>query len=130
MISRRKFCSEMAALTLATWSHRALAENTSASKPAARLHDADSVKRRMIEAGGPLGWRIGAGLNGFMSSEKVHKQSYPIWEVLEFCEKEGFDGIELVQGWPMGNYPSVADTRKVDALRRLYDRYHLKIYTI
>src|SRR5688572_20948244 len=117
MLTRRKFFGEVAGLGLAAaLTRRALGESTSASQPGARLLNADSVKQRMTEAGGPRGWRIGAGLNGFMSSENVHKQSYPIWEVLEFCEKEGFDGIELVQGWPMGNYPAAGDTRRVDAL--------------
>jgi sugar phosphate isomerase/epimerase len=131
MLTRRSFLGEAAGLGLAAACvQRTFGEDKPGSKPGARLQDADSVKQRMTDAGGLRGWRIGAGLNGFMSSEKVHKQSYPIWEVLDFCEKEGFEGIELVQGWPMGNYPAVSDTRKVDALRRLYDRYHLKIYTI
>ena len=74
--------------------------------------DAATVRIWMKTAGGPRGWRVAAGLNGFMSSERVHKQRYPIWEVLDFCRTEGFDGVELVQGWPMGDYPPVADTRR------------------
>ncbi|HEO71430.1 MAG TPA: sugar phosphate isomerase/epimerase, partial [Candidatus Hydrogenedentes bacterium] len=75
-------------------------------------------------------WKAGLGLNGFMSSGQDYKKTYPIWEVLDFASREGFDGIELVQGWPMGPYPSADDPARVAALKRLYDAYGLQIYTI
>jgi len=75
-------------------------------------------------------WRCGLGLNGFMSSGQEFKKMYPIWDVLDFATNEGFDGIELVDGWPMGAYPSPDDAQKVAALKRLYDLYGLRIYTI
>ncbi len=134
MLNRREFCHTLSGLGAAglvgQWARAARADDATTTQPDRRLKDAASVKAAMADAGGRRGWRIGAGLNGFMSSEKIHKQHYPIWEVLEFCSQEGFDGVELVQGWPMGNYPSVDDARRVDALRRLYERYHLKIYTL
>ena len=75
-------------------------------------------------------WRIGLGLNGFMSSAHEFKKSYPLWEVLNVASKEGFDGIELVEGWPTGPYPKAQDKEKIAALKRLYDQYGLQIYTI
>lgn len=75
-------------------------------------------------------WKCGLGLNGFMSSGQHFKKTYPIWEVLDFATNEGFDGIELVEGWPMGGYPSPDDAKQVAALKRLYDVYGLRIYTI
>lgn len=94
------------------------------------LTDAASLSRRMKQAGDPRGWKSAAGLNGFMSSEQVHKRHYPIWEVLDFCRREGFDGVELVQGWPQGNYPAPDEKPRVDALKDLYARYNLRIHTI
>ncbi len=88
------------------------------------------VNEWMKQAGGPRGWRISAGLNGFMSSAHEFKKTYPIWEVLHFVRNDGFAGVELVQGWPMGHYPDPDDTRRVTALKDLYDRYNLKIATI
>lgn len=99
-------------------------------EPASATTRSGSITERLRSAGGPRGWRIAAGLNGFMSSEQVHKQRYPIWEVLDFCRREGFEGIELVQGWPSGAYPAADEKQRIAALKDLYDRYGLKIYTI
>lgn len=75
------------------------------------------------------GWKTGLGLNGFMSSSDVFKKQYPLWEILEFAVGVGFDGIELVDGWPMGAYPAAEEANRVKALRGLYDRYGLRVYT-
>ena len=75
-------------------------------------------------------WRCGLGLNGFMSSGQDHQRTYPIWEILDFAVREGFDGIELVEGWPMGGYPSPDEADRIAALKRLYDQYGLQVYTI
>lgn len=75
-------------------------------------------------------WKSGLGLNGFMSSGQQFQKTYPIWEVLDFAATEGFDGIELVDGWPMGGYPPPKETKRVAALKRLYDQYGLSIYSI
>ena len=75
-------------------------------------------------------WKTGLGLNGFMSSGQEFNKTYPIWEVLDFAATQGFDGIELVDGWPMGAYPRQDDPKRVAALKRLYDQYGLRIYTI
>ncbi len=74
-------------------------------------------------------WRSAFGLNGFMSSAGKYKKNYPIWEVLDFARQEGFEGIELVNGWPQGGYPSPDDPQAVKALKGLYDRYNLKIFS-
>ena len=75
-------------------------------------------------------WSAGLGLNGFMSSASAYSKEYPIWEVLDFAMRAGFDGIELVDGWPTGGYPVASDERRVSALKALYDHYGLRIYTI
>lgn len=75
-------------------------------------------------------WRAAFGLNGFMSSASKHKKSYPIWEVLDFAQRQGFEGIELVEGWPEGPYPSPDDDRAIAALKGLYDRYGMKIFSL
>lgn len=74
-------------------------------------------------------WRAAFGLNGFMSSEQDYRNSFPIWEVLQFAQVEGFEGIELVDGWPKP-YPGEAEDRRIAALRDLYARYNLKIFSI
>ncbi len=75
-------------------------------------------------------WRVAFGLNGFMSSEAQWKQRFPIWEVLEFAQREGFDGIELADGWPQGPYPGHDQDAKIASLRDLCARYNLKIFSI
>lgn len=74
-------------------------------------------------------WKRGLGLNGVMSSAQRYQKSYPIWEVLDFAAREGFDGVELVDGWPMGGYPSPDEPERVAALKRMYDQYGLRTYT-
>lgn len=74
-------------------------------------------------------WRMGLGLNGFMSSELEFNKQYPLWEVLAYAVETGFQGIELVEGWPQGGYPKAEEEARVAALRGLYDRYGLKVYT-
>lgn len=75
-------------------------------------------------------WKCGLGLNGFMSSADTFKKNYPIWEVLQFAADTGFDGIELVDGWPMGGYPGPDEKERITALRRLYDGYGLRLYSM
>ena len=75
-------------------------------------------------------WTSGLGLNGFMSSGDLHKKVYPLWEILDFAAGKGFDGIELVEGWPMGGYPSPDEPGKIAALKRLYSQYGLRVYTM
>jgi len=74
-------------------------------------------------------WKTAFGLNGYMSSESEYGHSFPIWDVLGFAEREEFDGIELVQGWPKP-YPRSDDQAAIASLKSLYDRYHLKIFSI
>lgn len=75
-------------------------------------------------------WSTAVGLNGFQSGSHKYRKNYPIWEVLEFAVREGFDGVELVADWPAGGYPAAAEPERILALRRLYDRYGLRIFSI
>ncbi len=91
---------------------------------------AATTKSAIAEPVAQKRWKCGLGLNGFMSSADTFKKNYPIWEVLDFAAKAGFDGIELVDGWPMGGYPSPDETDRITALCRLYDAYGLRIYSM
>jgi sugar phosphate isomerase/epimerase len=75
-------------------------------------------------------WKTAVGLNGFQSGVRKYDKTYPIWEVLEFTRGEGFDGVELVSDWPQGGYPAAAETSRVQALRSLYDRFGLRIFSL
>ncbi|HOH42763.1 MAG TPA: sugar phosphate isomerase/epimerase family protein [Candidatus Hydrogenedentes bacterium] len=75
-------------------------------------------------------WKCGVGLNGFMSSGDHFKKTYPLWEILDYAAQAGFNGVELVEGWPMGGYPDYEEEKRVAALRRLYNQYGLQIYTM
>jgi sugar phosphate isomerase/epimerase len=83
------------------------------------------------EASSAPRWKSAIGLNGFESSSRKYQKNYPIWEILDFASTTGFDGIELVQGWPMGfTYPSSDDSRRIQAVRRLVDGFGLQIFSI
>jgi sugar phosphate isomerase/epimerase len=75
-------------------------------------------------------WKTAVGLNGFQSGSRKYKRNYPIWEVLDFASRHGFEGVELVADWPSGGYPAATDRGRVQALRRLYDFYGLRIFSI
>jgi sugar phosphate isomerase/epimerase len=75
-------------------------------------------------------WKAAVGLNGFQSGTHKYRKTYPIWEVLDFAARTGFDGIELVSDWPMGGYPDPEETERIRALRRLYDGFGLRIFSI
>lgn len=75
-------------------------------------------------------WRTAFGLNGFQSSEQVFQLAFPLWEVLEFAQTEGFEGIELVPDWVKGFYPDPKDDRRIHSLRDLFARYNVKIFSI
>ncbi len=75
-------------------------------------------------------WRTAIGLNGFQSGSHKYKKNYPIWEVLDFASRNRFEGVELVGDWPQGGYPATSDKGRVLALRRLYDQYGLRIFSI
>lgn len=75
-------------------------------------------------------WKIALGLNGFQSGSGKYRKNYPIWEILDFAARNGFEGIELVADWPQGGYPPAAEKSRVQALRRLYDAYGLRIFSI
>ena len=66
-------------------------------------------------------WKTAIGLNGFQSGSRKYHKNYPIWEVLDFASRHGFNGVELVGDWPSGGYPASNETERVRALRRLYD---------
>ena len=75
-------------------------------------------------------WKTAVGLNGFQSGSRKYKKSYPIWEVLDFASRHGFDGVELVSDWPAGGYPAANEQERIQSLRRLYDLYGLRIFSI
>ncbi|MCX6885464.1 MAG: sugar phosphate isomerase/epimerase [Verrucomicrobia bacterium] len=79
--------------------------------------------------GKPL-WKTAVGLNGFQSGTRKYGRNYPIWEVLDFASRNHFDGVELVGDWPSGGYPGPDAKERVQALRGLYDRYGLRIFSI
>ena len=91
---------------------------------------AHSVLANKIPTGGKARWKTAVGLNGFQSGTRKYQKTYPIWEVLDFAARNGFQGVELVGDWPMGGYPKAADRERVRALRRLYDAYGLRIFSI
>ncbi len=75
-------------------------------------------------------WKTAVGLNGFASGTSKYKKTYPIWEILDFAARSGFDGIELVEGWPAGGYPEGNEENRIAALKRLYDGFGLQIFSI
>ncbi|MCC7376951.1 MAG: sugar phosphate isomerase/epimerase [Verrucomicrobiales bacterium] len=110
-IERRQFLA-----TLGTAGALAALAGTSAASSAAPL---------------PAGqWKTAVGLNGFQSGTHKYKRQFPIWEVLDFAAREGFDGIELVGDWPQGGYPASTESERLRALRRLYDGFGLRIFSI
>ena len=75
-------------------------------------------------------WKTAIGLNGFASVAGKYNQLHPLWEILDFASNAGFDGVELVEDWPMGGYPAAEETDRIRALRRLYDGFELQIFSI
>jgi sugar phosphate isomerase/epimerase len=78
----------------------------------------------------PRGWKTAIGLNGVLSGSAKYRKNYPIWEVLDMAAREGFDGVELVSDWPQGGYPAAEEGERIRALRRFYDAYGLRIFSI
>ncbi|MFB3786936.1 MAG: sugar phosphate isomerase/epimerase family protein [bacterium] len=75
-------------------------------------------------------WKAAIGLNGFASVAGKYKKLHPLWEILDFAANAGFEGVELVEDWPMGGYPQAGETDRIRALRRLYDGFGLRIFSI
>jgi len=75
-------------------------------------------------------WKTAIGLNGFSSSSQKYDTVFPIWEVLDYAGRSGFDGVELMRGWPMGNYPASDQTERITALKRFYDAYGLQVFSL
>ena len=75
-------------------------------------------------------WKTAVGLNGFASSALKYDTVFPIWEVLDFVSRTGFDGVELMRGWPSGGYPRAGETQRIRALKRLYDAFGLKVFSL
>ena len=89
-----------------------------------------SLSPRTMAAEHPSVWKSAIGLNGFQSGSRKYRKNYPIWEVLDFASRLGFDGVELVADWPAGGYPAADDKERVHSLRRLYDLSGLRIFSI
>ncbi len=77
-----------------------------------------------------LRWRTAVGLNGFESAARKYQKQFPLWEILDAVSNLGFDGIELVNGWPQGGYPKPTETDRVRALRRQYAGFGLQVFSI
>lgn len=75
-------------------------------------------------------WKTAVGLNGFQSGTHKYKKTYPIWEVADFLSQEGFDGVELVQDWPMGSYPGARERERIRALRKFWNEFGIRIFSI
>lgn len=78
----------------------------------------------------PARWKIAVGLNGFQSGARKYKNNYPIWEVANFLARERFDGVELVGDWPMGGYPRAGEEERIAALKRFWDAFGVRIFSI
>ncbi|MBI4659673.1 MAG: sugar phosphate isomerase/epimerase [Verrucomicrobia bacterium] len=76
------------------------------------------------------GWNTAIGLNGFASAARKYRKGFPIWEILDFASRSGFDGVELVSDWPAGGYPAGSEADRIRALRRQYDAFGLKIFSL
>ncbi len=75
-------------------------------------------------------WKTAIGLNGFASGSRKYQVHYPIWEILSFARLGGFEGVELVENWPAGGYPTLAQPERCHALRDLYRRFDLQIFSL
>lgn len=76
-------------------------------------------------------WKTAVGLNGFASGERKYGKSYPLQVVLPFIRKTGFDGVELVHGWRVGDYPDPErDMEKVQEMLGTYSEGGLKVFSI
>ncbi len=120
--NRRRFVKDFAAAVVA-------AATTTAAESAASQQPKKQSARR--SCGNQRRWRLAFGLNGFESSEQSFHNDFPIWEVLEFAQREGFEGIEMVPNWPRkGMYLDPTDDRRIASLRGLFAKYSLKIFSI
>ncbi len=86
--------------------------------------------RAMTNAIDQPGWKTAIGLNGFDSSHHKYGTLYTIDEIIKFAKDAGFDGLELIQGWPFGNYPSSKDKEAVDKLIAYYHSSGLQPFSI
>ncbi len=121
MSNRRNFIKEFAAAASAV-------AITTTGAAVAEEPTQESSRRT---CGNQRRWRTAFGLNGFASSESTFKKTFPIWEVLEFAQREGFEGIELVPNWPQkGMYVNPTDEARIASLRGFFARYNLKIFSI
>jgi sugar phosphate isomerase/epimerase len=75
-------------------------------------------------------WKTAIGLNGFASASRKYGKTYPLEDVLAFAAKTGFNGVELVQHWPTGDYPAAADRAEITSLREQYRKFGLQIFSI
>ncbi len=121
MIDRRGFLKQAVGTTAVAAGAGMLAPAAATGKGPAGSRCASGSQRR---------WRTAIGLNGFMSAEGAFGSVYPLWEVLDFAQREGFEGVELTESWPKGMYPGPDEDARIAALRGLFARYNLKIFSI
>ena len=89
-----------------------------------------ALQPQFVLAGETPAWKTAIGLNGFMSAARKYDKVFPIWEVLDYANRTGFDGVELVRGWPQGDYPAPDQSQRIAALKRLYDAYGLQVFSL
>lgn len=86
---------------------------------------------RIVGAGeAAVPWKTAIGLNGFMSSAGEYGHQFRLEDILDFARRTGFDGVELVQGWPAGDYPRPDETEAIAALKKLYADHGLQIFSL
>jgi sugar phosphate isomerase/epimerase len=124
---RRQFLKTAIAATAAAAGGSRAVEGAAQAPGAPGASGAPTPRRA---SGSQRRWRTAFGLNGFMSSESQFGNAFPIWEVLDFAQREGFEGIELVEGWPRGMYPGADDEARIAMLRGLLARYNVKAFSI
>jgi len=124
MVTRRGFLQGTAA------SVAAVAAVEELSKAASTAAEASPTPTGRRASGSQRRWRVAFGLNGFQSSESLYGHTFPIWEVLEFAQREGFEGIEMLPGWLKGVYPDAGDEARIASLRGFLARYNVKAFSI
>jgi sugar phosphate isomerase/epimerase len=126
MSNRRDFFKAMTAFAAGASSATAM---TSAQRSVAAEESA-AGRGRML-SGNQRRWRFAFGLNGFESSETTFKNTFSIWEILDFAQRNGFEGIELVPNWPArGMYADPNNEARIASLHGFFARYNLKIFSI
>ena len=78
-----------------------------------------------------LPWKTAVGLNGFASGERKYGRTHSLRNVLSFIRETGFDGVELVQGWRVGDYPDPdQNLARVEEMMETYKESGLRVFSV